>query len=330
MGQYIKINPGDVYGCYTVIAQQPSSKRDEQYLVQCQCGNRCVIGKSRLKLKPTGCRACFGRNYSKKMMEKRKEHIGTVINGFRILDTVENSEKNTTASYLTECIICGERKVRTLANIKYKKGLRCAACPPDYDFSCENGIAIGRLANGTEFTIDMESIPLVNVFHWYVNGSGYLFHRDAKTRIPIRMHRLILGLTAEDGDVVVDHLNHNKLDNRKTNLRIVDQSANCCNNLLRITNTTGFVGVSANPDCHTFGSAIQKAGKEYRLLSEASIEEAAQAYNVAADYLFGVGIGHRNRVLYPGIDFSQMIIEKIRRIESKTRICVNQSDCLVG
>ena len=62
-----------------------------------------------------------------------------------------------------------------------------------------------------------------------VNNSGYYARRievDGEKRTLIMMHRLIMNAPAGK---VVDHLNHNTLDNRKKNLRIVTQHENLCN-----------------------------------------------------------------------------------------------------
>ena len=58
----------------------------------------------------------------------------------------------------------------------------------------------------------------------------------------IRLHRFIL----DENETInyIDHVNHNKIDNRKNNLRIGKSSQNQMNQKLSINNTSGVKGVS--------------------------------------------------------------------------------------
>ena len=315
MPPYKPINEGEKFGCYTVLGKSDKKGAQEFYHVKCQCGAESVIGKSQLRNNPVRCKACRGRAYSAMMFEKRKALIGTVVNGFRILDAIPSEKKGEAARFITECCVCGHKSEHILGNLYNKKGKRCSFCPPDYQFEIDGETAIGHLPDGTEFLIDSEDIPLVSKYHWYVNGNGYLFHRDAKTRQPYYMHRVILGLTQDD-DMVVDHLNHNKMDNRKYNIRTVTQAENCMNNIKRCTNTSGYVGVRILENGRFFETRIEKGGVNYEVLKTTNIVDAAQAYNIAADYLFGVGIGYRNQVLYPNQEFACSIVERIKAIQN--------------
>lgn len=69
--------------------------------------------------------------------------------------------------------------------------------------------------------IDAEDIPLVHNIKWQLNGNGYVYNNSDAS---IFLHRRILGV-----DAMVDHKNGNRLDNRKTNLRITDHSTNQMN-----------------------------------------------------------------------------------------------------
>ena len=77
--------------------------------------------------------------------------------------------------------------------------------------------------------VDREDYDKVNAFSpWYENDGGYA---TKKTRIKgknvsIRMHRLIMN---PPGGLEVDHINGNRLDNRKSNLRCVSHQINVWN-----------------------------------------------------------------------------------------------------
>lgn len=63
---------------------------------------------------------------------------------------------------------------------------------------------------------------------WHINNHGYCRKAklvDNKYKI-VYMHRVIMNCP---DNMVIDHINHNKLDNRKCNLRIVTQQQNLFN-----------------------------------------------------------------------------------------------------
>ena len=69
----------------------------------------------------------------------------------------------------------------------------------------------------------------LNRWNWSVNSQGYAvrFTEIGGVKKGIRMHRQILDLKDyKNGDLEVDHINRNKLDNRISNLRIVSRSVN--------------------------------------------------------------------------------------------------------
>lgn len=99
------------------------------------------------------------------------------------------------------------------------------------------------------------------------------------------LHRLIVG--AKKGEVV-DHINHNTLDNRKSNLRICTQSQNHMNRKgAQVNSTTGELGVHWDSKLKKFRARLQKDGKTYNFGQYKSIEEAIEARKAAAADMFG-------------------------------------------
>lgn len=90
---------------------------------------------------------------------------------------------------------------------------------------------------GQKVHIDHEDIELVSTHNWYIDFYGYA----TSTRTLEKMHRLIM--KPQKGEIV-DHINRDKLDNRKSNLRITNKSVNALNSKVFITNKSGYKGVS--------------------------------------------------------------------------------------
>jgi len=93
----------------------------------------------------------------------------------------------------------------------------------------------------------------------------------------LSMHRAIMDCPP---DKEIDHINHNMLDNRRSNLREASHQENCCNRRKHRDNTSGFKGVY----WHTSGG---KWAASIHLGMFATKEEAARAYDEAAKIIHG-------------------------------------------
>jgi hypothetical protein len=91
--------------------------------------------------------------------------------------------------------------------------------------------------------VDDGDFELLSQWKWWSDQQGYAV-RDAggrKNKHRILMHRL---LNETPAGLVTDHINRNKLDNRKSNLRSVSQRQNTLNCKLSKNNTSGHNGIS--------------------------------------------------------------------------------------
>lgn len=75
--------------------------------------------------------------------------------------------------------------------------------------------------------VDKEDINKINKTNWRLNEKGYVISSINKKSVKI--HNLILNRNTENRKVTCDHINRNKLDNRKENLRIVSHIINNIN-----------------------------------------------------------------------------------------------------
>lgn len=122
-------------------------------------------------------------------------------------------------------------------------------------------------------------------FVWFANSNGYAVRAGNHNPRLIRMHRLIagrmLGRELEQRELV-DHINRNRLDNRRSNLRIVDYAQN--NRNVEARGSSGYKGVYPNPGSkrRPWLAKITVDYKQIYLGSFSTKEEAAKAHHTFA------------------------------------------------
>lgn len=117
--------------------------------------------------------------------------------------------------------------------------------------------------------IDLEDVPKVKNIKWRINCNGYVMNNSNHN---LFLHRVIL-----DTDLFVDHINRNKLDNRKQNLRICTKQQNKMN----VPYYKGYYKIKDK-----WIAKIKQNGKQVHLGSFAYEEEAEYARWVAEKILF--------------------------------------------
>lgn len=128
--------------------------------------------------------------------------------------------------------------------------------------------------------VDNSMLKVLKKFNWYVNKSGYAANDSVPRKL---MHRLVMGYPKGN----VDHINGNKLDNRKENLRLCNQSQNTANAPMRKSNKSGYKGVSWNKKYKKWEAYLTKDYKHVFLGYYDNKKGAAMAYNFGAKIHFG-------------------------------------------
>lgn len=143
-----------------------------------------------------------------------------------------------------------------------------------------------------QFIIDDEDVERILEYKWfYHHRSGYAttnpeIKNGQIVRKAMYLHRFIAGVPF-DTDIQVDHINRDKLDCQKHNLRICNRTQNCANKEIPITNTSGYKGVSLNKTKTKWRSYIKVNQKQIHLGEYFTAEEAAKVYDKAAKKHFG-------------------------------------------
>lgn len=132
---------------------------------------------------------------------------------------------------------------------------------------------------------DEDALPL----KWYYGANGYAQRKSRKEK-GTYLHRLVmerlLGRPLKHGEYV-DHINGNKLDNRRQNLRLSTMSQNLANGKIRSNNTTGVRGVSLDRRNGHYVAHYYIKSKKYHIGSYKTLEEAIKARRTKEIKLYG-------------------------------------------
>lgn len=128
--------------------------------------------------------------------------------------------------------------------------------------------------------VDDDDFDLLSKHRWYLSSSGYA-NRHPKMVGGVRkgkilMHRVIIG--ASPGEIC-DHINRNRLDNRKSNLRTVSYSQNTLNSKIRKNNSSGSTGVVWHRRDKKWQARISVNGKRVQIGYFDNYDDAREAYN---------------------------------------------------
>jgi hypothetical protein len=140
-------------------------------------------------------------------------------------------------------------------------------------------------SNGECFLFDTDDLEKVKKHVWRrkeLRGGWYVAAMIGGKET--YLHTLIMNNLAVKKRV--DHINRDKLDNRKINLRFCTPQKNAFNQGLPKTNTLGYKGIQTHANGR-WNARIAFCQRNISLGLYDTIQEAAAAYDLAAEMLFG-------------------------------------------
>ena len=190
---------------------------------------------------------------------------------------------------------CGNIVTIRGTNLKSGKSMSCGCLHQEVasynhkrynQFNIIDDYIVGYTSNTNEpFYFDLEDYVKVKAYCWYKGAYGYLCSNGKwKNREHIIAHILVMNSKNKS---MIDHINHNKLDNRKCNLRTVDHSKNSMNTGIRTNNTSGVTGVYFNKKTKKWYARIKIHQKTIHLGTFANFEDAVEARKQAEQKYFG-------------------------------------------
>jgi hypothetical protein len=152
-----------------------------------------------------------------------------------------------------------------------------------YDLTSQD-YGIGITSGGYEFWFDKEDYDLIKPYHWWKGVKGEVITKtnDGKTLL---LHRLVMGV--DDFQMQVDHIRHKRYDNRKSELRIIDNSKNQMNSVIKKNNTSGCKGVSWDKRAGKWYAYINVNKKRINLGKYINFEDAVKVRKGAEEKYFG-------------------------------------------
>ena len=128
--------------------------------------------------------------------------------------------------------------------------------------------------------VDPEDFEIQSEFCWYIESrTGYVRRKIVVNRreTVLRLAREVMGIGPRGDELVdVDHINGNRLDNRKSNLRIVTHGQNQQNRQAGY-GASRFRGVTRNKTGDKWCAYVHMGGRRHHLGTFIEEEEAASA-----------------------------------------------------
>jgi len=171
--------------------------------------------------------------------------------------------------------------VRNKAEIERTEGLtkQLLNTPILYN---ENAQSIFKVKE-TEVIIDEDLYYDIIKYKWYTAKGNYV-QAWINSKM-VLLHKFVMNY--HEGEMVVDHINRNPLDNRKCNLRIVTRSQNMMNTSSQIGSSSKYIGVCFDKIRNKWRATINLNGKQIQLGEFNNEIDAAKARDVGTKKYFG-------------------------------------------
>jgi hypothetical protein len=158
----------------------------------------------------------------------------------------------------------------------------------DYNWvvACEFGGDTQAFKEDKKFYVDWSNYDrYIKGYSFKMTKYGYVQYSSVKDGLNGKyLHRVIMD--CPEG-MFIDHKDHNKLNNCRSNLRIVTQQQNNMNNAKQKNNKSGVLGVHWYKASEKWRARIKINNKEIHLGSFDNLEDASKARKEAEIKYFG-------------------------------------------
>jgi hypothetical protein len=211
MPQFIDL-AGRKFGKLTVESYSGKDKSgNSKWKCICDCGNeKIILGQSLSSGHALSC-GC----------SRRLNLTGKIFGNL----TVTEFSRSTDGHAYWKCQCCCGSMIEKAARDLLKGSVKSCGCLTNRKFNnyiFHEDFVEGKDSNGVSFYLDLDSYDTVKDFCWLVATESRVVSTRTTGKI-LLMHRLILKY---DGKMLVDHVDHNCSNNRKSNLRLATKTQN--------------------------------------------------------------------------------------------------------
>lgn len=274
---------GKKFGKLTVLERTENKGKRTMWLCKCECGIIKPVAAADLKRGSSKTCGCGIYDGAKRYTDLTGQRFGRL--------TVLNREENyiapsgsTDLRWKCQCD-CGNIIIVNSSNLKYSKQQSCGCYANDHphkaffknEYKVEGNIVHIKSSNtGEDILCDLDDWNRLKDYYWAVDKHGYVCSMiKGKLR---KMHKMIMRNTEYD---TVDHINRNKLDNRKENLRYATYAINAQNRTLLSKNKYGCPGITKNHNRYVVTIGIN--GEKHYIGNFKTVEEAIKARKEAEE-----------------------------------------------
>ncbi|MBO5534321.1 MAG: HNH endonuclease [Clostridia bacterium] len=230
---------------------------------------------------PSAMRSASLKEEEREVMYETDDLTGREYGSLKVL-WMHKRSRNGGASWVCRCS-CGRVCIVDGKRLLKGEKTNCGDC--NYGlYSFHSDYVECVLPTGDKFQIDPEDYYKVAKYKWVKTFAGYFVASLGRRSNHIFLHRLVMNLPAGE---YVDHIDGNKGNCRKKNMRPCSRTENNRNTGNQKNNQCGYKGVHWAADRGKWRTDITVNRKHIHLGSFDSPIEAAQAYDQAAIFYFG-------------------------------------------
>ena len=200
---------------------------------------------------------------------KNKDYTGQIgANGWKAIADTERVSKDGHHIWKIQCVHCGKLIENSMRH--FHDGIKQCSCQKrsTTQYFIEGEEVRCVTSKGDIFYISLIDLEKISSYSWCKSGNGYFVARDIRKPKNVSLHSLIM--ETPEG-LVVDHIDRNPANNRRSNLRICRTIDNMQNISPRMKKE---VNVTYDKQTGKWAASIRFLGKKLWLGRHDTKEEA--------------------------------------------------------